>query len=396
VLVPQSEKKLVGLARLRSDIPPDHNKQLLERAKRLFVQHSGGVEARDMSNEEIAEYEAMLPAAPIPQVLRADAPADNEHEEAPPAAERDALFSDEQIIIKPNEVRTNEGVFKLEDRTCYGVRDANGTSFKLLLIAAFLVPFTHLSNLGQTIGSPTWVASLAGMFGLGSLVALMLGLAAPRTVYLKGHGGGQSDRTISIYSSRNGQDVRAVLDALARASTERKSEREKSKAERIARELAEREAAGVQRALEEAEQEARFETLLQKAAAKDPMPFQVWASTQSDGHLLTSTAEYLAVRLDDAYGAPGIVDRFFERGLKHVVIDDIKATASRVPQRFDVVSILRGRTSARYEIATAPESNWTESLRREIVDQLRRQRELANKLGLTRLERQYRDLIRTF
>ena len=61
VLVPRSEKKLVGLARLRSDIPPDHNKKLLERAKRLFVQHSGGVEVRDMSNEEVAEYEAMLP-----------------------------------------------------------------------------------------------------------------------------------------------------------------------------------------------------------------------------------------------------------------------------------------------------------------------------------------------
>lgn len=60
-LVPKTEKKLIGLLRLRPDILPDRNKRLVDRATRLFIMHSGGVDVRDMTEAEATEYATMLP-----------------------------------------------------------------------------------------------------------------------------------------------------------------------------------------------------------------------------------------------------------------------------------------------------------------------------------------------
>lgn len=383
VLVPRSEKKLIGLARLRSDIPPDHNKKLLERAKRLFVQHSGGVEVRDMADEEVAEYRGMLPPVSASSAIQLmpECNAVGQGEDV----SSDALYRDDEIVVRPNDVTTSQGVFALSGATPYEVRGRTRTAIALLLVASLLVPFTHLSDLGRTIGSPTWVAPVAGMFAVASFAALFAGLAAPATILLKRP---LHDRDVAIYSSRNRSKVRAVAKSLAQAAAARHA---RARREREAR----REAGQAARAAEQAalaaartEEERQYEALLQTAAAKEPMPFQVWASTQSDGHLLTSTAEYLAVRLDDAYGAPGIVDRFFERGLQHIVNDDIASTKQRVRQWISVQGIVRHRAEARRD----SNSHW----RREVIDALVRSADLAAQLGLTRLARQYRQMIGDF
>jgi len=60
VIVPASASKLVGLIRLRADLPPDRNSKVIERATRQFMGHSG-VYVRAMLDAEAEEYEAMLP-----------------------------------------------------------------------------------------------------------------------------------------------------------------------------------------------------------------------------------------------------------------------------------------------------------------------------------------------
>jgi hypothetical protein len=60
VIVPASASKLVGLIRLRDDLPPNRNAKLIERATRQFIGHSG-LNVRAMSDEEADEYASMLP-----------------------------------------------------------------------------------------------------------------------------------------------------------------------------------------------------------------------------------------------------------------------------------------------------------------------------------------------
>jgi hypothetical protein len=89
VLVPKTQKKLIGLLRLRSDLPSQSNTKLIERAKRLFVQHSGGVDVRDMSDAEVAEHVDMLP--PNTTAYSEEPPYKNPWEERQEAVARQKL-----------------------------------------------------------------------------------------------------------------------------------------------------------------------------------------------------------------------------------------------------------------------------------------------------------------
>lgn len=172
----------------------------------------------------------------------------------------------------------------------------------------------------------------------------------------------------------------------------------------------------------QADQDRQFETLLRTAGEKSPMPFTEWAVGQTDGQLLTSTPEYLAMRLDEAYGGPTIVDRFFERGLRHIVDDDLGSTCRRVRQWLAVLDIVERRTEARARIEKAHidlekleqqakntirvDSRLThvisvnrdalDRMQNEVLEPIRRQAKYAGELGLTRLERQYLDIISNY
>ncbi len=162
-----------------------------------------------------------------------------------------------------------------------------------------------------------------------------------------------------------------------------------------------------------------YQQWLEVAAAKEPMPFQFWASRQPSGRLLTKNAVYLAVRLDRVYGGPAIVDRFFERGLKHIVREDI-CRAPDIGSHFDVYRILEKRTLARREITRQQERIAElrsqaasrsgkqaqhleqmiedcrlsiEQTQNEVTTILQEQADLARKSGLLRLTQQYADLI---
>jgi hypothetical protein len=173
------------------------------------------------------------------------------------------------------------------------------------------------------------------------------------------------------------------------------------------------------KAAQRARAEDRYEGLIERAVAKEPMPFGAWASSQSSGHLLASTAEYLAVQLDHAYGGPAIVDRFFERGLKDIIYSDIGST--RIKQWFEVEQIVEVRSEARRKIAEKrneiealeQDAKWkrdNRSVERAIADcrksiedwtlevcnQLDRQYFLALELGLTRLAKQYEEMMWNF
>lgn len=308
----------------------------------------------------------------------------------------DNLYGDERIVITPHDVYTGDGLFDLTEALEHGVRPRLHYAQVLL---GFAVVSALLSDLGMR-----WLMLLATGLGAASLVALAISLTLPRVVYLR-----LPKREVAIYRTRSSARLKAVLDALNRAPTARR-------AEEHARHKVERDAENAAREAARIEDERLYEALVHRAASSEPMPFHVWATSQSEGHLLTSTAEYLAVQLDEAYGGPAIVDRFFERGLNHIVLDDMRA--ANIRQRLKVEEIVERRSDARRQIAEKrgeiealenkakwkPEhkalaqsiANRRESIQKfrgEAIAQLDRQYFLALELRLLRLARQYEEMM---
>lgn len=311
----------------------------------------------------------------------------------------DNLYGDERIVITSQDVYTNDGHFDLTETLEHGVRPRLHYALVLIGIAVVLA---LLSDLGMR-----WLMLLATGFGIASLVALAIGLTLPRVVYLR-----LQDREAAIYRTRSGAKLKAVVDALNRAPAARLAEEQ-------ARHKIERDAENAAREAAHTEDEHLYEALVHRAASKEPMPFQVWAKSQSEGHLLTSTAEYLAVQLDEAYGGPAIVDRFFERGLNHIILDDMRA--ANIRQRLKVEDIADRRSDVRRKIAEKrgeiaaleQEAKWKpddkalarsiancrrsiQQSRGEAIAQLDRQYFLALELRLPRLARQYEEMLWSF
>lgn len=284
----------------------------------------------------------------------------------------DSLYGDEHIAITSHDVYANDGVFDLTKVLGHGVRPRLHYAQILLSVAVVLA---LLSDLGMQ-----WLMWLATGLGAASLVALAIGLTLPRVVYLR-----LPDRKVAIYRTRDRTKLRAVLDALNRAPAARLAQEQ-------ARHEAKRDARNAAREAARAEEERQYEALVQRARSMEPMPFLAWAMSQSEGHLLTSTAEYLAVQLDEAYGGPAIVDRFLERGLNHIILDDMRA--ANIRQRLEVEDIIERRSDVRRLIAIqGKESAVVQRARSEAIAQLDQQYLLAVELGLHRLARQYEEMM---
>lgn len=256
------------------------------------------------------------------------------------------LFRDEQLTILPTRALTPEAAYILCNSAEYETRQAGFLGFKR--------------------GPKTVV------------------LRAP--VYLDcGRGVMQSlSGDVILYRSDDSARIDKVLAALKAAPAAQRAE------EKVEREAKDRAREAARRA-----EEDHYESLLQRAAAKETMPFAAWAAAQPDGELLITTAEQFSVRLDHAYGGPNIVDRFFERGLPHIVRDDIWSTSRRVPVWLDLTTLAKARTEARKRIQ---QSN--EDLIRSVIDDmdalLVRQRRYARQLRLDRLCGQYEVLMIRF
>lgn len=317
----------------------------------------------------------------------------------------DVLFRDEQIVVRPTDVTTSRGLFALGRATRYEVRGGTRTAIALLLVASVLVPFTHLSDLGRAIGSPAWVATMAGILGLASFVALVAGLAGSRTIVLKRptclsstHQGVRRELSheVAIYSSRNERDIRAVLDALTRAPKVQEARLQRARKEKQAHEQKQWRAKLARRVAKQQQDEARYQELLKKSAAQQAMPFKTWASSQKPEDLWLLNPKQLAVYLDNVYGGPGVVDRFHQRAMKHALRADIYSVKSglafaQVSQMNDVIL---ERVSLGEDL-TAGERNpqRADDDRKKLRAMLREMACIAKDLQLMDLQHEYLDLV---